>query len=62
VIDLPELVALVQQHWPDRWERGRILHVHRNALRLSDGTYIHLRIMVQQIPAPQPQDSDMVSL
>lgn len=52
VIDLPELVALVQAHWADRWERGRILHVHRNGLKLADGSYVHLRILVQQIPKP----------
>jgi hypothetical protein len=59
VIDLPELLALIQAHWPDRWERGRILHVHRNGLKLANGSYVHLRILVQQIPTPSSEDDTM---
>lgn len=60
MIDLPELLELVKVHWADRWERGRILHVHRNAVRLADGKYVHLRVMVQQVPAPTAESRDNI--
>lgn len=48
-IDLEDLIALLRTSWPARYSRGRILHVHRNAIQLPDGSLIHLRVMVQQI-------------
>ncbi len=48
-IDLEDLIALLRTSWPARYSRGRILHVHRNAIQLPNGSSIHLRLMVQQI-------------
>lgn len=53
-IDLEELIAQIRAAWEVRYSRGRILHVHRNALRLSTGNTIHLRVMVQQIADNDP--------
>lgn len=51
-LDLEELVTLIRRAWPERWARGRILHVHRNALKLNSGAIVHLRVLVQQIEEP----------
>lgn len=48
-IDLEDLVSLLRTSWPSRYSRGRILHVHRNAIQLPNGSTIHLRILVQQL-------------
>ncbi len=58
MIALAELLSLVSEHWPNRWERGRLLHVHRNAVKLSDGTYVHLRVMVQEVSPPADNTTD----
>jgi len=52
IIDLDELIRLVRASWPEKYERGRILHVHKNEVRLSSGAVVHLRVMVQQIVDP----------
>ncbi len=49
ILDLEELIRHIRSAWPNRYERGRILHVHRNAMKTDGGASIHLRIMVQQI-------------
>jgi len=48
-IDLEDLIALLRSSWTERYSRGRILHVHRNAIRTPKGGLIHLRVLVQQI-------------
>ena len=48
-IDLEDLIALLRTSWPTRYSRGRILHVHRNAIQLPNGSTIHLRVLVQQL-------------
>ena len=58
VLGLEALIELIRQHWPDRFGRGRILHVHKNALTLPSGAKIHLRVMVQRIAESDPQYSD----
>jgi hypothetical protein len=65
LIELPELLALVEASWPEKYERGLILHIHRNALTLSDGSQVHLRVLVQRLPpsrdrmaAPSADPSD----
>ena len=63
-IDLEDLIALLRTSWPARYSRGRILHVHRNAIQLPNGSTIHLRIMVQQLSEPETEyhrsDTDML--
>lgn len=49
MIELPELLALITSAWPDRYARGRILHVHKNAIAIQSGATIHLRILLQQL-------------
>lgn len=51
-MDLETLISLIREQWPARFERGRILHVHRNDLELEDGSRVHLRIMVQRVADP----------
>ena len=51
-IDLEELIRLVRDGWPHKYARGRLMHVHRNAIRLSSGALVHLRVLVQQIAEP----------
>ncbi len=53
-IDLEELVSLVRDAWPNKYARGRLLHMHRNAVRLASGGIVHLRVSVQQIAEPDP--------
>lgn len=54
-MDLDELVALIRAAWPDRLERGRVTHVHRNFLKLADGSTVHLRVLVQTVePSTEP--------
>lgn len=48
-LNLDELLDLIRDHWPQHYRRGRILHVHRNAVQLQNGAIVHLRVMVQQI-------------
>lgn len=48
-IDLEDLIALLRTSWPARYSRGRILHVHRNAIQLPNGSLIHVRVLVQRI-------------
>ena len=48
MIDLAELLTLIAHRWPDRYQRGRILHVHQNAVHTSAGL-CHLRVMVQRV-------------
>lgn len=48
-LDLEDLILLIRKAWPERYARGRILHVHRNAIRLGNGALVHLRVLVQQI-------------
>lgn len=57
MIDLDELIALIRAAWPDHYARGRILHVHRNAIPISSGARVHLRVMVQQLTDDPPSDS-----
>lgn len=47
---LPELLKLIEEAWPEKYERGLILHIHRNALTLADGSQVHLRVLVQRLP------------
>lgn len=54
VLTLEDLIALIREHWPERYARGRILHVHRNAIRVPSGALIHLRLMVQRIADDDP--------
>ena len=60
ILSLDALVDLIQKSWPERYERGRILHVHRNGIRLPNGTMIHLRVMVQQIAQSDPVYSEEI--
>ena len=53
-IDLEELIAQIRAAWPDRYCRGRILHVHKNALKLPAGSVVHLRILIQAITPADP--------
>lgn len=48
-MELAELVALIETAWPTRFERGRVLHLHRNHLTLPNGQLIHLRVLVQTV-------------
>ena len=49
ILHLEELIDLITKAWGDRYVRGRIMHVHRNAIRTAAGRLIHLRILVQQV-------------
>jgi hypothetical protein len=52
-MDLDELIALIREHWPAVYHRGRVTHLHRNSLTTKDGARVHLRVMIQTIvPAP----------
>lgn len=51
-MQLAELLTLITNAWPDRFERGRVLHVHKNDLDLPDGSTIHLRVLVQRVSDP----------
>jgi len=56
-MELPELVALITTAWKDRYERGRLLHVHKNAVTLQDGSVAHVRVLVQTIAeAPRKEN------
>ena len=61
VVTLDELLALIRDTWAERLTRGRMTHVHRNALRLPNGALIHLRVLIQtledptSIPTPEPK-------
>jgi hypothetical protein len=57
VIDLAELLRLIETRWPARYARGRILHIHQNAVKTSAGL-VHLRVMVQRIEDPDYQDGN----
>lgn len=48
-IELEELIALIRAAWPTHYARGRILHLHQNAIPLQDGSRVHLRVMVQEL-------------
>lgn len=48
-VGLEDLIQLLRDAWPARFERGRVLHVHRNALRLPNGNCVHIRLLVQTI-------------
>ncbi len=61
-IDLEELIRMIRRAWPDRWARGRILHVHRNALTTDAGARVHLRVLVQQIADPEQNANDLEDL
>lgn len=52
-MDLQTLLTLITNAWPDRYERGRVTHVHKNALRLPDGSQIHLRVLIQTLEEPE---------
>ena len=49
ILHLEELIDLISKAWPERYVRGRIMHVHRNAIRTAGGGLIHLRVLVQQV-------------
>ena len=49
MIELEDLLQQIRAAWPSHWARGRILHIHQNAIRLADGSLIHLRVMVQEL-------------
>jgi hypothetical protein len=54
-MDLDELVDLIRASWPEKYERGRVTHLHRNYLKLRDGSTVHLRLLVQTVePSPNP--------
>ena len=46
---LDDLIALIRQEWPARLERGRVTHIAVNNLTVSDGSVIHLRVLVQTV-------------
>lgn len=46
---LDELLALIRSAWPTKYERGRILHLQKTAETLSDGSVVHVRVLVQTI-------------
>ncbi len=58
---LDQLLALILESWPTRFERGRLTHIHRNHLQLDDGSYIHLRVLIQETEPPR-QDGSNVDL
>lgn len=56
-MELEDVLRLITEAWPARYERGRITHVHQNSVKLSSGQTVHLRVMVQTIEdAPQTPD------
>lgn len=52
-MDLQELLTIIEREWPALYTRGLISHLHRNHLVLSDGSQIHLRILIQRL---RPED------
>lgn len=48
-LDLEELLDLIRRAWGDRYARGRVMHVHRNAIKTARGQLIHLRVLVQAV-------------
>lgn len=46
---LDDVLQLITDAWPDRFERGRVTHVHRNGLPLPDGSRVHLRVLIQTV-------------
>ena len=58
LMDLPTLLALITDAWPQRYERGRVVSVALNRLILPDGSAINLRVLVQTIADPPPEPSD----
>jgi hypothetical protein len=55
-MNLDELIRLITNAWPNRLERGVITHIHQNHLPLDDGTQIHLRVLIQRLPAREADD------
>lgn len=49
ILDLEDLIQLLRDAWPSRLERGRVTHVHRNALKLPNGAIVHVRLLIQTI-------------
>jgi hypothetical protein len=56
-MNLDEVIRLITEAWPQRYTRGRLTHIHRNAVKTSSGATVHLRVMIQTIdesPNPEP--------
>lgn len=53
-MELAELLALITDAWPRRYERGLVTHIHRNALTLADGSQVHLRVLIQRLREVEP--------
>lgn len=55
--DLETVLDLIRELWPHRYQRGIILHIHKNNLTLPDGSEIHLRVLVQTLRKDTDHDS-----
>lgn len=53
-ITLEEVIDIVSRSWPDRYSRGRVMHVHRNAIKVQGGALVHLRLLIQTIAEADP--------
>ena len=60
---LPELISLIEISWEERFVRGCVLNLRKDAVLLADGSRVHLRVMVQRVqdapllpPGPLPPD------
>jgi hypothetical protein len=61
VLTLDQLLELIRVAWPDRYSRGRVTHLHRNALTLPSGAQIHLRVLIQTLVEPsEPTPRDVI--
>ena len=54
-MELEELITLIRAAWPTRYARGRIFHIHQNAILLENGSIVHLRVMVQTLSNTERQ-------
>lgn len=58
-MELEQLIDLIRATWPHRYTRGRVTHVHRNALELADGSKVHLRVMIQTLTDAPPAANEI---
>lgn len=61
-MELEELLTLIRDAWPQRFERGLVTHIHRNALELPDGSRVHLRVLIQALRDENRPDDGRVEV
>lgn len=55
------MIALLREHWPSRFCKGRVCHVALNGLELPDGSKINLRLLLQTT-VEQPHTEDVIEV